>query len=60
MWNTNGTMKLLAENMQNGIPPSNDQTFNQFKQKHPHDKDADPEVLLPGIPEEMHPIKFKT
>ena len=53
-------MKLLAENMQNGIPPSNDQTFNQFKQKHPHDKDADPEVLLPGIPEEMHPIKFKT
>ena len=30
----------------------------QFKQKHPHGKDADPEVLLPDIPEEIHPIKF--
>ena len=44
--------------MQNGILPLNDQALYQIKQKHPHGKDADPEVLLPDIPEEIHPIKF--
>ena len=29
-----------------------------MKQKHAHSKVADPEVLLPDIPEEIHPIKF--
>ena len=28
-----------------------------MKQKHPHSKVADPEVLLPDIPEKIHPIK---
>ena len=51
-------MKPLADNMQNGILPLNDQTLYQIKQKHPHGKDAHPEVLLPDIPEEIHPIKF--
>ena len=51
-------MKLLADNMQNRIPPLNDQTLYQMKQKHPRGKDEDTEVLLPGIPEEMHPFKF--
>ena len=31
---TGNINKLLAENMQNGIPPLNDQTLNQMKQKH--------------------------
>ena len=56
--NINSAMKLLADNMQNGILPLNDQTLHQIKQKHPHGKDAHPEVLLPDIPEEIHPIKF--
>ena len=30
----------------------------QIIQKHPHGKDAHPEVLLPDIPEEIHPSKF--
>ena len=51
-------MKLLADNLQNGIFPLNDQTLHQIKQKHLHGKDAHPEVLLPDIPEEIHPIKF--
>ena len=37
---------------------SNDQNLHQIKQKQPHNKDADPELLLPDIPEEIHPIKF--
>ena len=28
-----------------------------MKQKHPHSKVADLDVLLPGIPEKIHPIK---
>ena len=56
--NINSAMKLLADNMQNGILALNDQTLHQIKQKHPHGKDAHPEVLLPVIPEEIRPIKF--
>ena len=50
--------KLLAENMQNGILPWNDQTLNQMKQKHKHGKDTGAEVLIPDLPEEIYPIKF--
>ena len=56
--NINSAMKLLADNMQNGILPLNDQTLHQIKQKQPHGKDVHPEVLLPDIPEEIQPIKF--
>ena len=37
---------------------SNDQNLHQIKQKQPHGKDADPEILLPDIPKQIHPIKF--
>ena len=40
--NINSRMKLLADNMQNGILPLNDQTLYQMKQKHPHGKEAEP------------------
>ena len=29
-----------------------------MKQKRPHGKVADPEVLLPDVAEKIHPIKF--
>ena len=32
--------------------------ISPIKQKHPHVKGADPEVLLPDIPEEIDPVKF--
>ena len=54
----NSAMKLLAKNTENGILPLNDQTLYQMKQKHPHGKDTVPELLLPDLPEEIHPIKF--
>ena len=56
--NINSAMKLLADNMKNDILPLNDQTLHQIKQNHPHGKDVHSEVLLPDIPEEIHPIKF--
>ena len=56
--NINSVMNLLAGNMQNGILSLNDQALHQIKQKHPHGKDANPEVLLSHIPEEIYPIKF--
>ena len=56
--NINSAIKLLVDNMQNGILPLNDQTLNQLKQKHPHGKYGDPEVLLSDILEEFHPTKF--
>ena len=55
--NINSAIKFLVDNMQNGILPLNDQTLYHINQKHPHSKDADPEVLLPDISEEIHPIK---
>ena len=56
--NINSAIKLLADNMQNGILPLNDQTLHQIKQKHRHGKDAHPEILLPDMSEEIDPIKF--
>ena len=32
--------------------------MQQLKQKHPPRCNADPEVLLPDKPKEVHPIKF--
>ena len=56
--NANSAMKLLANNMQNGVLLLNDQTLYQMKQKHPHGKVVDPEVLLPDILEEIQTIKL--
>ena len=51
-------MKRLINNMKNGILPLNKKTLEQLKQKHPQRRDADPEIMLPDKPEEIHPIKF--
>ena len=57
--NVNGAMKLLTDNMQNGILPLNENTLNQLEQKHPQGKKADVDVLLTDIPEKVHPIKYE-
>ena len=51
-------MKLLTNNMKNGVLPLNKKTLEQLKQKHPQRRDADPEIMLPQKPEEFHPIKL--
>ena len=57
--NVNGAIKLLSNNMQNGILPLNDTTLNQLKLKHPEAKKADEVVLLPDLPIKVHPVKFE-
>ena len=55
--NAHNAMKLLTNNMKN-VLSLNKKTLEQLKQKHPQRRDADPEIMLPGKPEEIHPIKF--
>ena len=57
--NINGAMKILTNNMQNGILPLDDKTINLLQQKHPSSAKASEEVLLPDEPELLHPIKFE-
>ena len=61
----NGALKLLSNNMSNGIFPVtkdilalNDETLKLLSQKHPEARDGD--VLLEGDIPEIHPIIFET
>ena len=56
--NVHNIMKLLTNNMKNGVAPLNKKTLEELKQKYPQKHDADPEIMLPDKPEEIHPIKF--
>ena len=56
--NVHNAMKLLTNNMKNCVLSLNKKTLEQLKQKHPQRRYADPEILLPDKPEEIHPIKF--
>ena len=57
--NVNGAIKILTNNMQNGILPLNKETLNNLKLKHPKAKPAPDEILLNDLPEEVHPVKFE-
>ena len=56
--NIHNAMKLLTNNMKNGVLPLDKKTLEQLKQKHLQRRDADPEIMLPDNPEEIHPIMF--
>ena len=56
--NVHNAMKLLTNNMKNGVLPLNKKTLEQLKQKHPQRSDADPEIMLPDKPEQIHPVKL--
>ena len=56
----NGALKLLSNNMQNGVLPLNEDTLKLLKQKHPTAKPANPEVLLSDTPKKAHPIIFES
>jgi hypothetical protein len=57
--NVNGAMKILTNNMQNGILPLNEKTISCLRQKHPEPKIADPEIILNDNPESVHAIIFE-
>ena len=56
--NINGVMKLLTNNMTNGILPLDEKKLNSLKQKHPQSQPAYEETLINGEPPVIHPIIF--
>ena len=56
--NVHKAMNFLTNNMKNSVLPLNKKTLEQLKQKHSQRRDADPEIMLPDKPEEIHLIKF--
>ena len=57
--NVNGALKLLTENMPNGILPLNDKTLTMLKKKHPEVNEPPQEVLLQGPTRPVHPIVYE-
>ena len=57
--NINGAIKILTNNMENGILPINDNTLQLLRQKHPEAKDPPENVLLTDDEKFVHPIKFE-
>ena len=57
--NVDSAVKLITNNMQNGILPLTDTTLKLLKQKHPKSAPTMEEVLLPDQSESIHQIKFE-
>ena len=57
--NINGAIKLLSDNMQNGILPLNEDTLKLLKQKHPDGKAPTNDALLSDTPIQIHSVRFK-
>ena len=58
--NVNSAMKILTDDMKNGILPLTGQTLSQLKLKHPEGEEASQEILPTDTPETIHPIKFES
>ena len=58
--NVNSAMKILTDNMNNGILLLTWQTLNQLQLKHPEGKEASQEKMQTDTPETIHPIKFES
>ena len=56
--NVNGALKLLPNNMSNGILPLTDATLRLLKQKHPEFREPPPEVLIEGPIRKIHPVVY--
>ena len=57
--NVNSAMKILSDNMKNGVLPLTKQTLYQLQLKHPKGKEVSQEILLTDKPEPIHPVKFE-
>ena len=57
--NINGAIKLLTNNMENGILPLNENTLELLRQKHPTEKEPQHHAILPDEEKPVHPIKFE-
>ena len=56
--NINGAIKLLSNNMVNGILPLNQKTLDMLHEKHPNATTASEGALLSDAPTKIHPVKF--
>ena len=56
----NSALKLLSDNMQNGILPLDSKTLNLLREKHPPPQDPDPLLLLSDVEPKIHHIRFET
>ena len=58
--NVNSALKLLTNNMENGILPVNRYTLSKLIQKYPKGKTVSQDVLLNGPLQNIHPVKFQS
>ena len=56
--NVNGALKLLTNNMSDGILPLTDATLQLLKQNHPESRERPTEVLIKGPIRKIHPIVY--
>ena len=56
--NDNGAFKIVTNNMNGGILPLTDETFQLLELKHPDAKNNSQQTLLPGPIQKMHPILY--
>ena len=54
----NGILKLLKNNMSNGILPLTDATLQLLKLKYPESREPPPVVLIEGPIRKIHPIVY--
>ena len=54
----NGALKLLTNNMSNGILPLTDETLQVLHAKHLENKEATLDVLLQGPIRQLHPVVY--
>ena len=57
--NTGGAIKVLTNNMQNGVLPLNEKTLELLRQQHPIASPASESVLLTNDIEKVYAIKFE-
>ena len=56
--NVNGALKLLTNNMSNGILPLTDAKLQLLKQTYPESREPPPEVLIEGPVRKIHPVVY--
>ena len=56
----NSALKLLTDNMQNGILPLDRNMLNLLQEKHPPPGDPDPLFCFPDQPTRVHHIRFES
>ena len=57
--NANSAIKIVTDNMKNGILPLTRQILNQLKLNYPEEKESSQEMFLADTPETTHPVKFE-